>query len=434
VTDGLAKVDQLLARRKRPRVAQAALIAIDPRTGEILAMVGGRSYTLSQFNRAVHANRQPGSVFKPFVYAAAMDTAIEGGSHILTAGTTIEDEPTTFWFDNKPYEPSNFEHKFYGPVTLRRALARSLNVATVKVAEMVGYDRVVEMASRAGLNNQQPTPAVALGAYEVTPIEIAGAYTLFANQGVYVKPTFINMVRAENGESIYANKVEKHQALDTRIAYLMTNLMEEVMRSGTAAGVRGRSGFNAPAAGKTGTSHDGWFAGYTTELLCVVWVGFDDNRELELEGAHSAAPIWGEFMKRALHYRDYSATKPFTVPDGIVTVQIDPLSGTPATPMCPETTAEVYIAGTQPVGSCPLHGAGQPGMTNVAGWDNSRPVETAPVTTAPRISGAESPVAAQRRGAPPAQAPSAVVQAEKRPEEQKDHKKGFFRRLWGVFK
>jgi penicillin-binding protein 1B len=231
--------------------------------------------------------------------------------------------------------------------------------------------------------------------------------------------------------------VEKHQALDPRVAYLLTNMMEEVMRSGTAAGLRGRSGFNAPAAGKTGTSQgerDGWFAGYTTELLCIVWVGFDDNRELNLEGAHSAAPVWGEFMKRALQYRDYAGAKPFAMPDGIVTVQIDPLSGMPATPMCPETTAEVYIAGTQPVGSCPLHGAGQPGMTNVAGWDNSRPVEVVtPGSTAPRITGGDHPVSAQRRGAPAAEQPT-TVQAEKHPDEQKDEKKGFFRRLWGVFK
>jgi penicillin-binding protein 1B len=382
----------------------------------------------------VLAKRQPGSSFKPFVYAAALNTAIEGGPHIVTAGSVIEDEPTTFWFDNKPYEPSNFEHKFYGEVTLRRALARSLNVATVKVAEMIGYDKVVEMANRAGLHGIEATPAVALGSYEVTPLDIAGAYTMFANQGVLVKPSFISMVRGENGDAIYTNKVDKHPALDPRVAYLMTNLMEEVMRTGTAAGVRGRSGFNAPAAGKTGTSHDGWFAGYTTELLCIVWVGFDDNRTIDLEGAHSAAPIWGEFMKRALQYRDYSAAKPFTVPDGIVTVQIDPLSGMPATPMCPETAAEVYIAGTQPVGSCPLHGAGQPGMTNVAGWDNSKPVDTAPVSTTPRIIGGDRSVTAQRRnGTPPAQAPAAV-QAEKHPDEQKDEKKGFFRRLWGVFK
>jgi penicillin-binding protein 1B len=437
---GMEQVDARLKKQKRFKGVefpgeQVALVAIDPHTGEIKALVGGRNYGMSQLNHVL-AKRPPGSSFKPFVYAAALNTAIEGGSHILTAGTVVEDEPTTFWYDNKPYEPSNFEHKFYGEVTLRRALAKSINVATVKVAEMVGYDKVVQMANRAGLRGIEPTPAVALGSYEVTPLDIAGAYTMFANQGVLVKPSFISMVRGENGESIYTNKIDKHQALDPRIAYLMTNLMEEVIRSGTAAGLRGRSGFNAPAAGKTGTSQgerDGWFAGYTTELMCIVWVGFDDNRELNLEGAHSAAPIWGEFMKRALQYRDYSAVKPFTVPDGIVTVQIDPLSGMPATPMCPETSAEVYIAGTQPVGSCPLHGAGQPGMTNVAGWDNSKPVDTAPVSTTPRITGGERSVTAQRRGAPPAQ-PPAAVEAEKHPDEQKDEKKGFFRRLWGVFK
>ena len=437
---GMAQVDARLKKQKRFKGqtmpdAQVALIALDPHTGEIKALIGGRNYGISQLNHVL-AKRQPGSSFKPFVYAAAMDTAIEGGPRIITAGTVVEDEPTTFWFDGKPYEPSNFEHKFYGPVTLRQALAKSLNIATVKVAQMVGYDKVVEMANRAGLNYEiQPTPAVALGAYEVMPIEIAGAYTSFANEGVFVKPNFIAMVRPENGEPIYVNKPEKHQAMDPRVAYLMTNLMEEVMRSGTAAGVRGRSGFNAPAAGKTGTSRDGWFAGYTTELLCIVWVGFDDNRELDLEGAHSAAPIWGEFMKRALQYREYAGAKPFNVPDGILTIQIDPLSGMPASAACPQTRAEVFIAGTQPVGSCPIHGGGQPAM-NVAGWDNSRPVESAPVNTAPRIVGGaagDRQVTAQRQPPPGAQ-PSAQAADKHADPQPKEEKKGFFRRLWGVFK
>jgi penicillin-binding protein 1B len=438
---GMQQVDERLKRQKRFKgvqfpEAQVALIALDPHTGEIKALVGGRNYGISQLNHVL-AKRQPGSSFKPFVYAAALDTAIEGGPTILTASTTVTDEPTTFWFDNKPYEPDNFEHRFYGQVTLRQALAHSMNVATVKVAEMIGYDKVVEMANRAGLNeNIQATPAVALGSYEVMPIEIAGAYTIFANEGVYVKPSFISMVRSEGGEPIYVNKIEKHQTLDPRVAYLMTSLMEEVLRSGSGAGVRGRNGFNAPAAGKTGTSHDGWFAGYTSELLCIVWVGFDDNRQLDLQGAHSAAPIWGEFMKRALAYPEYADAKPFRVPDGIVTIQIDPASGMPATPMCPETHAEVFIAGTQPVGSCPLHGGGHPNVTNVAGWDNARPVEPVPANTTPRIIGGEPPVTAQRRS--PAAAQPGVAQAEKqaeKPQEKsKEEKKGFFRRLWGVFK
>jgi penicillin-binding protein 1B len=343
----------------------------------------------------------------------------------------VIDEPTTFWFDNKPYEPDNFKHEFHGQVTLRQALAKSMNVATVKVAEMVGYDRVVDMAKRSGLNYDiHPTPAVALGAYDVTPFEMAGAYTVFANEGVYVKPNYISRVRGEDGQPIYVNKEEKHEALDPRVAYLMTNLLEEVLRTGTAAGVRAR-GFTVPAAGKTGTSHDGWFAGYTSELLCIVWVGFDDNRELNLEGAHSAAPIWGEFMKRALQFREYKDVKPFSVPDGIMAIQIDPLSGMPAAPQCPQTRTEFYIAGTQPVGTCPLHGA-SPNVTHVAGWDNPTPRALEPVPAPPRIiGGLQSPSIAQRHA--PAIEPPQPAEAEKQAEKQKD-KKGFFRRLWGVFK
>jgi penicillin-binding protein 1B len=183
-----------------------------------------------------------------------------------------------------------------------------------------------------------------------------------------VKPNFVSMVRAQDGKAIYNNKKEERTVLDPRVAYLMTNLMEEVMRSGTAAGVRAR-GFGVPAAGKTGTSdHDGWFAGYTSDLLCIVWVGFDDNRELDLEGAHSALPIWTEFMKRALQYRAYRNAQPFQAPDGIVSVQIDPESGMLATPYCPTTISEVYISGTQPVTACPLHARGQ-SVTHVAGWE-----------------------------------------------------------------
>ena len=258
-------------------------------------------------------------------------------------------------------------------MTLRDALARSLNVATVKVGQMVGFDAVVDMANRAGMNYKiQPTPAVALGAYEITPVEAAGAYTIFANAGDYLKPSFLSMVRAQDGKIVFKNKVEEKQVLDPRVAYLTTSLMEEVLRSGTAAGVRARYNLTMPAAGKTGTSHDGWFAGYTSELLCVVWVGFDDNRELNLEGAHSAAPIWAEFMKRALEYREYRDTKPFRAPAGIVSITIDPESGMPAAPACPKTRSEVYIAGTEPVGVCPLHG-GRGGPTTVAGWDTSSP-------------------------------------------------------------
>ncbi len=432
VNIGIKEVDERLKKQKRHRGktfpdAQVALVAIDPQTGQVKALVGGRNYGVSQLNHVL-AKRQPGSIFKPFVYATAMDTAVQGGSRILTAGTTIVDEPTTFWYDNRPYEPSNFEHKFYGPVTIRTALAKSLNVATVKVAEMVGYDNIVAMARRAGLNYDiHPTPAVALGAYEVTPLEMAGAYTIFANQGEYVKPSFISMVRAQSGPIVYRNKLEKKAALDPRVAYLMTNLMEEVVRSGTGAGVRSR-GFRSPAAGKTGTSHDGWFAGYTTELLCIVWVGFDDNRQLDLEGAHSAAPIWAEFMKRAEQLREYRNTMAFRAPQGIVTIQIDPLSGMPSTPACPQTRGEVYVTGTQPVGTCPLHGGS--GAIHVAGWDNASPAgEVADPGESRRGSEGRSAKAVTASGgqSAPADQPTEVPA----PPEKK---KGFWNRVLGVFK
>ena len=448
IRQGMEGVDAQIRKQRRfknqkPPEAQVALVAIDPHTGEVKALAGGRNYGLSQLNH-VMAKRQPGSIFKPFVYAAALDTGVEGGSKILTASTIVDDEPTTFWFDGKPYEPSNFEHKFYGEVTLRRALAQSLNVATVKVAEMVGYDAVVEMANRAGMNYRiQPTPAVALGAYEITPLEAAGAYTVFANQGDYIKPNFLRLVRSQEGRTLYSNKVEQKHVLDPRVSYLVTSLMQEVLRSGTAAGVRARYKLDFPAAGKTGTSHDGWFAGFTSELLCIVWVGFDDNRELDLEGAHSAAPIWAEFMKRASQFREYRDIKSFQAPDGIVSIEIDPQTGMPATPACPGTIQEVYIAGTQPVGSCPLHGGGR-APTTVTGWEVVNPERpaTASSDSGIRVSGSGGdgqvrPAEVARRAArqdqteakPPAAAPQPAKQEETKPE-----KKGIFRRIFGVFK
>jgi penicillin-binding protein 1B len=447
VQKGMVLVDEQIKRQRRYRglktvpEPQVALVAIDPHTGAVKALVGGRSYGMSQLNHVL-AQRQPGSIFKPFVYAAALDTAVEGNGHILTASTIVNDEPTTFQFGNIAYKPNNFGKDFMGPVTLRTALAHSLNVATVKVGEMVGFDAVVDMARRGAMNNRiQPTPSVALGSYDITPMEAVGAYTLFANQGQYIKPEFIDVVRSE-GKPVFKSKSEAKPELDPRVAYLMTSLMGEVMRSGTAAGARAHYGFNVPAAGKTGTSRDGWFAGFTSELLCVVWVGFDDNTDLDLEGAHSAAPIWMEFMKKALDFREYRDTKPFHAPEGIVTISIDPVSGMPATPNCPKTQDEVYIAGTEPVGSCPLHGGGRI-MTNVAGWDtpSSQPSSG---DTAPRVGGANGdgqlapqPGGAARRAArqmPPDAASRTAMQNQPPPTPKKEEKPGIFKRLLKVFK
>jgi penicillin-binding protein 1B len=449
---GMQNVDEQIRKQRRfkgqtPPEPQVALIALDPHTGEIKALVGGRSYGVSQLDH-IQRQRQPGSIFKPFVYAAAMNTAVEGGPHILTPSSVVLDQPTTFYFDGNPYEPHNFDKKYFGEVTLRDALAHSLNVATVKVAETVGYQAVVDMANRAGMNYKiHPTPAVALGAYDITPLEAAGAYTMFANQGDYVKPTFVQLVRSDKGQTMYKNTVAHKQVLDPRVAYLMTNMMEEVLRSGTGAGVRPRYKFYVPAAGKTGTSRDGWFAGYTTELLCVVWVGFDDSRDLDLEGAHSAAPIWGEFMSRALEFREYRDAKAFRAPEGIVSIEIDPESGYPATPSCPTRRTEVYIAGTEPVGACPLHGGGRPGITTVTGWDTTSttpPVapSRSPADNSLRITGSQTDPSsasdmarrAARQDGPDPASPGQAPAANGAQPPKKTEKKGLFRRLIGVFK
>ncbi len=427
---GMLEVDAQLKKRHKDYggawpEAQVALVAMDPQTGQIKALIGGRNYGLSQLDRA-QAKRQPGSVFKPFVYTAAMNTALTDGSSAITPLTTYVDEPTTFWYDNKAYEPNNFEGKFNGTVTVRQALAKSLNIPTVKIAEAVGYRKVVDLARRAGLNMDiRATPAVALGAYEVTPIEVAGAYTMFPGRGVRSKPSYISLIRDQSGSPIFEEKPDRKTVVDARVAYLMVNMMEEVLRSGTGAGVRYRYNFTLPAAGKTGTSHDGWFAGFTSKLICVVWVGYDDNRELKLEGAKSALPIWGEFMKRAHKHPEYRNVSAFYPPDGIVTAQVDPQSGQLATTACPEARSEVFIAGTQPVEVCRLHGGGG---TQIAGWEPSqstRPV-SAPGGMTPASGKPGDPRAVQSIPVNPSQPPN----QQPKPAEGK----GIFGRIRDIFK
>jgi len=358
VSAGMEQVDRILRRRKGAAIPkgqpQVALVALDPHTGEIKALVGGRDYASSQLNHAL-AMRQPGSVFKPIVYAAALETALRGGEQIFTPATVLEDDPTTFSYNGQSYEPGNFAHQFMGAVTLRTALMHSLNVATVSLAQQVGYGNVVHLARRLGLNDGiKPTPAVALGAYETTPLEIAGAYTAFANRGVRATPSALASVRSADGSVLYQHQPDPQAALDPRVAYLMVSLMEDVLRAGTGAGVRAR-GFTLPAAGKTGTSRDGWFAGFTSQLECVVWVGFDDNRDLNLEGAKSALPVWTEFMKRAAQLPQYRDAATFKPPPGIVSVQICPDSGQLAGPFCPEARSEVFIKGSEPTVQCEMH-------------------------------------------------------------------------------
>jgi penicillin-binding protein 1B len=446
VRAGIAETDAQWKRRNKKYgtsefpAAQVALVALSAETGEPLAIAGGRSYGSSQLNHA-SAMRQPGSSFKPFVYAAGMMSALDPSSQmVLTPATTVVDEETTFWYehDTRTYTPNNFGDKFEGPMTLRYALAHSKNVPAVKVAEMVGYDKVAEVARAVGLNhNILPTPSIALGSYEVTPLEIASAYTVFPNGGDLLKAGFIKAIRNGNGSSAFEAKPERTQAIDPRVAYLVESMMEDVLR-GTGTGARARSmGFLLPAAGKTGTSRDGWFAGFTSKIICVVWVGFDDNRDFKLEGAHSALPIWVEFMKRAHKHAEYKNVHSFQPPDGIVTVDIDEGTGELAAPNCPtdKVRSEVFIAGSQPLQICHLHGNGR---TLVSSWD---PVQQQNAPAGGPTSELErgTAVAAAQNSQPGQPAPRAAPRSipitpqpsEPAPEPKK---KGFFGRLKDIFK
>ena len=428
-------MDKLLARRyaawkkkgeANPQV-QVALVALDPRTGEIRALIGGRNYGESQLNRAL-AHRQPGSVFKPFVYAAAFDNAAQGLQPVVTPVTTVDDIPTTFDFDGKEYTPDNYGEEFYGTVTVGDALIHSLNVATVKVAELIGYQRVVDVARQMGLgSNIQATPAVALGAYEMTPIDVAAGYTPFATNGFRAEPLFLRSVVAADGSTEETKSPSTRAVLDPRVAYLVTSLMQEVINRGTGASVRGL-GFTAPAAWKTGTSRDGWFAGFTSNLLCVIWIGFDDNRDLGLSGSQSAAPVWAEFMKRAVDLPRYHNTQDFDPPPGLVEETIDPRSGELATASCPDRVNEYFIAGSEPTQYCELHGgrvAQAPGtwLSHLFGKDTNPPPPPAS-NLGPTASNPASPANKNHAKAVPPPKPG---------ETEPEKKKGLLDKIFGIF-
>jgi len=388
--------------------AQVALIAMDPHTGEVLALVGGRNYGFSQLNHASSAKRPTGSIFKPFVYAAAVNTGLDGGNPVLTPASMVEDQPSTFAYGDQIYEPRNYKEEYHGEVTMRYALAMSLNNATVKLAEQVGYDKVADLAKAAGITSVKATPAMALGAYEATPLDMTSAYTVFANGGIHLSPVLVNSVRNTKGDVVIDFNSEKRQVLDPRVAFVTTNMMESVINNGLAvSAVRGR-GFSAPAAGKTGSSHDGWFAGYTSNLLCIVWVGYDDYSDLRLSGAQTAAPIWTEFMKKAVALPQYSDVKPFTQPAGVVDVQLDKQTNLLATPACPETYSSAFIAGTEPSQTCD-QGTGVRGFfSRIFGLGGEKALPP-----------------------PPAGAQAGVVNTST---DDPKKKKGFFGKIAGIFK
>lgn len=414
------------AEEPPPPQAQAALVALDPRTGEIKALVGGRDYGQSQLNHAL-AHRQPGSVFKPFVYAAAFNNAVDGAQPLVTPATTIDDEPTVFEFDGQEYTPNNYGEKFMGKVTVRQALTNSLNVATVKVAEMVGYGRVVQIARQMGLGtNIKPTPAVALGAYELTPVDVAAAYTAFATLGTRAEPMYVKSVVGAAGNSLERSTPANKMVLDPRVAFLVDSILKDVLNKGTGAAVRAK-GFTLPAAGKTGTSRDGWFAGFTNNLVCVIWIGFDDNHDLGLSGGAAAAPIWADFMIHATALPGYRDVKDFDKPEGVDSILLDADTLEVATPNCPDTREEVFIAGSEPTQICELHG-GHPAtsagsfLSHIFGGGSPKPPQSTPgadgVTPGqPGVKDAGSP--GQQPGADPATAG--------------EKKKGLMQKIFGIF-
>jgi penicillin-binding protein 1B len=333
------------------------MVALDPRSGEILAMAGGRDYRISQFNRVVQARRQPGSLFKPLVYLAAFESKETDGGQPITAASLLLDEPVSFASPAGTWSPQNYDKQFRGKVSVRTALEQSLNVPVVRVAQTLGAKRIAQVAHGLGIRSPlDENLTLALGGSAVSLLEMTGAYGALAHDGIVMGPTGLRQVIGQDGDPLWQPVTDRRQAVTPQAAYVVTSLLKGVVERGTAA--RAKSlGLIHPIAGKTGTtdgSRDAWFIGYTPDLVVGVWVGFDDGREVKLSGAQAALPIWTDFVKEVL-----PADSPdFPVPSGILTKAIDPQTGQLATSQCPESVSEVFIEGTEPTLYCELHGEG----------------------------------------------------------------------------
>jgi len=328
---------------------QAALVALDPKTGNVLAMVGGRDYAESQLNRATDARRQPGSTFKPFVYAAALE---DGMSPVQL----FSDSPREFVYDRKKlYRPANFGRGYtMRDVTMRTGLVKSLNVVTVDVALQTGLARIANLAERFGLPKPERYPSLALGTKEVTPLELAAAYSAFVNGGRRVKPKVILSVGERPAQPVADDETDA-QVISPATSYIITNMLSDVIDHGTARASRDLVTGTA-TAGKTGTSRDGWFVGYTPNLVCAVWIGFDDNEQLGLTGAEAALPAWTDFMKAAVESKPELGGRNFDCPEGIRFVEIDADYGGISTLSCPHRELIAVTERLAPTVECLLHG------------------------------------------------------------------------------
>ena len=360
LVDGLKRLEETypyLRKRGEEDHLEGAVVVIKPQTGEIKAMVGGRDYQKSQFNRVFQAWRQPGSTFKPFTYLAALMYGSEEGGKKITPATLVDDSPFTWSYEGQEWAPRNYKEEYFGTVTFRAALEKSLNSATVRIAREVGINKIRELAYRLGIETSLPAlPSLVLGGVEVTPLELATAFSTLANNGVRTHPLTVKQVTNQDGRALEKRDIQVRRVISPQLAFMINYLLKGVLDRGTGYGAR-LQGFDRAAAGKTGTTNDlkdAWFVGYTPDLLAVVWVGFDNQTKLGLSGAQTALPIWTDFMKRA------TAGTPvtdFVPPAGIKIVNIDPLSGYLATPNCPRVMAEAFIEGEEPTGYCPLHPA-----------------------------------------------------------------------------
>jgi penicillin-binding protein 1B len=358
-----AKRDTLESSEEKvepPKPLQGCLLAMRPQTGEIVAMVGGRDYATSQWNRCTLARRQVGSVFKPVVYAAALSPQ---SGPLITLSTVVPDEPLQIETYDGVWEPANYDNEFRGPVLVRDALERSLNVPAARIAQAVGIGKVVEMARRLGIESPlPPVPSLALGTAEVSPVEIATVYSTFANGGL--RPTPRNFIGLLDDRGVGQEQwplAGSRRVLDAGTAFLTTSLLEGVVDRGTGVGIRAR-GLRGPIAGKTGTTddeYDLWFVGFTPEIVAVVWIGYDEPRPIGVPSSRGALPIWADFMTEVTGERVRGV---FAKPAGIERIEIDPASGARALWGCPEHRTEFFLAGTAPKETCP------PGAGNRSGF------------------------------------------------------------------
>jgi penicillin-binding protein 1B len=442
IDEGMKHVDELVDKRharhpEQPLVyPQVALVAMDPHTGQVLALVGGRNYGASQLDHAI-SHRPTGSTFKPFVYAAAFNSSlagtqlaqINGSTAVFTPAMLLPDQRQTFTFGNgQTYTPRNFAGEYQDQVTAQYALKMSLNNATVDLAQMVGFGNVAALARDAGLTGVQPTPSMAIGAYGATPLQLASAYTVFDNDGIAVSPLLLSSIRSANGDPVMDFSSQSHPVLDPRVAFLTTSMMEAVINSGTGAGIRAM-GFTAPAAGKTGTENDSWFAGYTSNLICVVWVGNDDYSDLKIQGADAAGPIWANFMKRAVKLPQYSDTQQFAPPQGVSIVSLDKATNLLADASCPDDWTAAFLDGTQPVTTCDQSANDQRNF-----FQKLFGVGQAP---APNVGQPMPPQQPGQNGTPPGQQPNPGQPPQQQqpaaqiPPPVKPKKQGFWGKLFG---